>query len=214
MEQSVSEQMAPSNQGVLYWKETYHGVGKGCRHSNQHPPYNSHKKLFAVAFYQRLDNGTIHGGHLDRDQGPHNEEETVADQQPGLFAAPAGNDDAQQFQQAPKEFPVELDLFLLLGRVLGLVLAGRGSATFGALGGFAARGSLLLGDGIAHAVDQGDKQGQVDGAGDAGAVLQIQRGELGHDASDSALALARAGERGQREFGLGRHDWVRTGCFT
>lgn len=194
---------------------TYHGVRESSWYSNQHPPDNSHEELLPVAFDQRLDNSTIHRSDLHRDQRPHDQEEAMTDQQSRLLAPPTGDNDAHQLQQAPEELPVELDPLLLLSEVLILLLAfaAAGAATLGAFGSLTAGDGLLLGDSIAHSVDEGDEEGQVDGAGDAGAVLQVERGELGNDGTDGALALAWAREGRQGELRLGRHgglldSWV------
>lgn len=88
----------------------------------------------------------------------------MADQQPHLLAPHAGDHNLQQSQQALEELPVQLNLLPLPAREtdggsIGLSLSGGGG--------------LLLGDGVADAVDQCDEEGEVDGARDLGSVLYV-----------------------------------------
>lgn len=130
-----------------------HRVGKCRRHRNQHPPHNPLQELFPIALDQRLDYSAVHGRYLERDERAHHQKEAMADEQPRLFATPAGDDDTKQAYERAEELSVELNLLLFLG-VLVVTLAQRGGRfAFGAL---ALRGSLLLCNGIADAIDEGN----------------------------------------------------------
>ena len=125
---------------------------------------------------QRLNNRTIHLRHLDTNQRPQHEEETMANQQPGLLALPTRNHNPNQSHQRPEELPVQRNPLLGLlaaGAILGV---GDGALASFALLGLARRGGFLLRDGVAHAVDEGDEEGEPDGAGDARAVGQVELG--------------------------------------
>ena len=109
---------------------TYHGVGKGCRDSNEHPPHNPLEELLAVALDKRFHNSAIHLGDSDTDQSPQDQEEGMTDQQSGFLTPPAGYDDFAQPQERPEELAVQLNL--LLRRILAA--CGRScAATCGAL---------------------------------------------------------------------------------
>ena len=175
-----------------------HRVGEGGGHGDQHPPEDAGQELAAVAADQGLDDGAVHGRHLEADEGADDQEEAVANEQARLLAPPAGHDDAEQAQQRAEEVAVELDPLLPVG-VVGVAGGRRGGADpLGALGGFAGGRRLLLGDGVAHAVDQGDEQRDVDGARDAGAVAQVHGRELRDDAADGAAAHGGGAARGDR----------------
>lgn len=180
-----------------------HRVGKCGRHRNHHPPQDAHHELLPVALDQRLHDGAVHGRDLEGDQRAHDQEHAVADEQARLLATPAGHDDAEEAQQGAEELAVEFDLPFLLG-LLGSVVVVDGGGGLG-LGALAARGGLLLGDGIAHAVDERDEQSEVDGARDAGSVGEVEGGEVGDDCADCAIALAGVREGGEEELGLGSH---------
>jgi hypothetical protein len=80
--------------------------------------------------------------------------------QPELLALPPRYTYPQQSNQRLEELAVQFD-FLTTG-------VRRGGFQFGLKGGF------LRGDGVAHPVDQGDEESEVDGARDAGAVGQVK----------------------------------------
>lgn len=168
---------------------SYHRIGKSSRNSNQHPPHNPHQKLLAVTLDECLDNGAIHRRDFNTDQCSDDQKEAMADQQARLGAPPARHRNLHEPQQAAKELAVELDLLFLGSHVLSLA-ATRGAASLFALCSLAARRSLLFGNGIAYAVDEGDEEGEVDGARDSGAVGQVEICQLGHDGPDGTLLLA------------------------
>lgn len=88
----------PLSQVTFPETSTNHRVGKGCRHGNKHPPYDSGQELLSIALDQRLDNGAVHLGHTNTNQSPQYKEEAVADQQSRLFAAPSRHHDPQEAQ--------------------------------------------------------------------------------------------------------------------
>ena len=163
---------------------THHGIGKGRGDGDQHPPDYPHQELLSVTLDEGLHNGTVHLGDLQADEGAHDQEKAVTGQETGLGTAPAGDDDAQQLQQGAEELAVQLDLLLGGGVGVGAV-AGGGAGL--ALGGLAGGSGLLLGDGIPDAVDEGDEEGKVDGAGDAGAVRDVELGQMRDGFLDGAI---------------------------
>ncbi|KAJ6441863.1 Hsp70 family chaperone [Purpureocillium lavendulum] len=139
----------------------HHGVGKCRWYGDEHPPDDSREKLLAVALDEGLDDGAIHLSDPQADERAQHEEEAMADEHARLRAAPAWYDDTQQAQERAEEVPVQRNL--LLGRV-GSVGGGDGAAAGGALSGLSRRGGLLLRDGMAHAIDECDEEGDPDGA--------------------------------------------------
>lgn len=61
----------------------------------------------------------------------------------------------------------------------------------------------MLCDGVAHAVYERDEEGEVDGAGDARAVLQVERCEVVDDGFCGGGAEALA----EKRFGQDGHGW-------
>ena len=124
----------------------------------------------------------------------------MADEQARLLAAPAGHDDADQAHEGAEELAVEGDLFARRIGPAGVAGLGDGGAARRALGGLAGRGGLLLGNGVVDAVDEGDEEGDPDGAGDARAVGDVELDELRDEAAD--VEVAREGKLGVRSHGV------------
>lgn len=118
----------------------------------------------------------------------------MTDEQSQLLALPPGYHDPQQSKQISQKLAVDLDL--LPGNA-AVVVAHATSPRSPPQLRLALRSGLLLRDGIADTLYQGKKQGQVDSAGDAGAVLEIKAGQAGGDLPDRAL--------GREQFGLRSH---------
>lgn len=100
----------------------------------------------------------------------------MANQQPHLLAPHPGNDDPQQPQQALEELSVQLDLLPLPVRETG-----------GGNIGLSVSGGLLLRDGVVDAVDQGDEEGEIDGARDFSAVLDVGRRSVGEELGQGSV---------------------------
>lgn len=66
------------------------------------------------------------------------------------------------------------------------------------LDGLAGRGGLLLGDGMADAVYEGEEKGEVDGAGDARPVRDVERDQLRDGALHRPAGQGEFGEYGHR----------------
>jgi hypothetical protein len=152
---------------------TYHGIRKGSGHSNNHPPGQAFEELPSLAPYEIAHQPSVQLGDVEADQRPQHEEDAVPDQQPQLLALPARYANLQQPQQVLEELAVQLHL-LPARRLARRGPRARPPAHFG----LPQRRGLLLGYGIADACDQGDEEGEVEGARDACAVLEVQRSEV------------------------------------
>ncbi len=73
-----------------------------------------------------------------------------------------------------------------------------------AKGGCRGCGGLLLRDGGAYTIDEGENKGYVDGTGDLAAVGKVEGRELGDELGECFL-----GEGGGEELGLGSHRAMR-----
>lgn len=99
----------------------------------------------------------------------------MTDQQPQLAAAPPRYANPQQAHQVGEKLAVQLDLLVL--SAMGRWARGPGGALR-----CGDRG-LLLSDGVTDTIDEGKKEGQVDGAGDERTVAEVQ----GREAADYAF---------------------------
>lgn len=154
-------------------RKAYHGVGKRRRNSYHHPPQYTQREVSPLAAHQTADQPPIQLGHVETDQGPDNQEHTVADKQPQLLAPPSRYDDLQKSQQILEELPVQFHP--LPRRRLTQPCPGSGTlASFGLSYG----SRFLLRDGISDPVDQGDEEREVYGTRYSRAMAEVDAGEV------------------------------------
>lgn len=95
-----------------------------------------------------------------------------------LFALPRGDTYPQQLPQIPKELDIQLCLLLAIllpAETLAAVLRS------------ACGGGFLLFDSASNTVDQRERERNVDGSGDARAVFDVERGEVGEELLERAV---------------------------
>lgn len=175
----------------------YHGVCERRRHRDRHPPDQTPQEVPPFPSDQTADELAIQLSHIQANHGPQHQKDAMANQQPKLLALPPRYAYPQQPQQVLEELAIELDL--LPARSFAFALGRRRLAVGG---GTLGRG-LLFGNGIADAVDEGDEEGEVDGAGYARAVLEVQAGEVVHDGRGRGAGEARPRGRELGEDGHG-----------
>lgn len=151
---------------------TYHGVCECCRNSNNHPPNQSKQEIFPFPSYQVAYEATIQLGDIQTEKSPQHEEHAVAHQKSQFLTPPAWDHNPQQAKQVLKELPV--NLYPLLPRLF--VIAETGSARppphLDLL-----RRSFLFGDRIVDSLGKCCEEGEIDGAGDARPVFEVEGGE-------------------------------------
>lgn len=69
-------------------EKAHHGIGKGCRNSDDHPPYNTSKELFPLSPNQTADELAVKFSNVKTEQSANNKEKSMANDQPQFLAFP------------------------------------------------------------------------------------------------------------------------------
>lgn len=147
---------------------TYHRICEGRGNRNRHPPDDPNQEILPFSPNQARNQCTIHSRNFQADQRPHDQEDTMADQQPQLFALPSRYANPQQPEEVLEEHPVQFDLLPLCS----IAFSQRGRSPFSCCSLPYGR-SFLFSDGISHAIEEREEQRQVDCSRDLGSVLEI-----------------------------------------
>ena len=154
--------------------------------------------MLSLASDKTADEFAIQLSNIQTNQRPDDQEEAVAYHESEFLALPSGYHYPQQSPQVPEELAVELDPLASCCGGLGRRCAGALESRLGDADG----GCFLFGDGIAEAVCESEKEGQVDRSRDLGAVSEVEGRQLGDDLLERLLRDRWGGE----EFGWGDHD--------